>query len=1764
MASEYSRKVSEALIDQLRRGVAPWQRPWKEGERRLPYNPTSGNDYRGINSMYLASQGYDDARWLTYKQATALGAQVKRGEKGTVIEYWKFNAQEPVRDAAGNPVVVDGKVKTENVEYDKPRVFHAVVFNAAQIDGMPAAQARDLPSAQERHELAEQILRNSGARIRHGGDRAFYKPSTDSITLPTPESFDDSRSYYATALHELGHWTGHPDRLSRDLSHPFGTQGYAREELRAEIASLMVGDKIGLGHDPERHAAYVGSWIKALQEDPREIFRAAADAEKIQTYVLNYQQQQVQFVAQEQQVNLARLVELRADAAQAATDAEQAIAEARANPLHDAEDIAHIAAGATAWRDEAVATLNNALATASPDVRSDFAKLEQLELAVEETRARAADAAFERVVSSLSPERQVELGVSEKYGSLQAFSTLMTAADEHNEALGDLDVFLRANALPRSAPTLQAVSVAAELALTMHEPSSVLQAANDSLVRPHYEISKFENRIIEPMVERVDGSLGVAVKRYWEDPSLDGSELTMVHPNGDRVQLLDITFPAGGQGVVESATPEVLALFQAHGGYEDDDASRTSPEQMQVLEQAAVDSLQRSYALTQASDRGMALGEDGATTPSPAATWQVMRDAADVHGLQSSIRLAVGNENRGGVEAGGVFVVEYADTDGRVAPFTTHISATGQALTVYDGVRMTGDFYDGWSYDPSTNMDALTAAVSEHRLQLQLGPLAGERYAALQTSPVTLEQDGAAQEATTQLQALYLDHHRTRLVSTGESMPFWDEPQTQHGALLAAADTATTQQWATYIGLERTYANERAAADYSPNNSEAAAAASATKADLDAFKKLHALPDLSALERANSRLVAERDAVLLERGSTQEERDVTVVAAYVVELDRQQLLGRSWEQVLTEKMDSHEQLRAEHRADFDGPTVADLDRSRADLQLLREAVWIHAAKQATVAADELSADELQNSWKEYDAKHRPEGSGDAEQPSYQPAPESIAELRELNEFNATLQYQTVYRDKFGHTQQSLAESIAEREKVRGRTATGTDIQGFAEATILGSELQIARKAQMQRFGQASDGSIDHRAVLHGVLAPERAEAREALIERLQDLHHAALAPEHALSWGHDNQGATWATHAIAAVRKDDAVLAEWAVERYVAAEARALPQSTQGKDVLRVVQDYKAQYHGRKIDTEQPMNLGKQANSERITLAIPFSEKDLAKQLAKDAGFKLTWEKDMRAWSAPADADLTNLRQWVLGANAQTQNTVQSQAQSNVQDGNATRPSNDQVAATLDAKPAPDVAQERTYLAVPYDERETAKQAAADAGFRLTWDGQAKAWYAPAGADLAAVQQYLPTERQVPAARLVRPEEEFGDALRAVGMYLEGPAIMDGEVHRVRVDRDRGAERSGMYVGHLTGHAPGGHWENNRTKEQGNWSGAGIQDTISPQERAALNAAAAAQRQAQEAARVIKYDNGAETAQKLFAIADVATPENAYCAKKGITETAGLRTVPEPAKAVDGLLIGANYKQAEQLRADNPGKPVFTTGDLLIPLQDIHGKQWSVQSVNPSFKGLMSGGKKTGLHAIAGGPENLAASGLGQDASKPLIVAEGYATADAISKIVGHPVIVAFDSGNLLPVATGLREAFPDRTIYIAGDNDHKLEGTTINGKVQDNIGVVKAKEAAAAVGGLAIIPSFAKDDPGSDWNDVAMKPDISDAKLRASWDTAVTAAGMQTQQDQQKHASTQNQVQALQQAQVQKAVQPEQQKQKVPAVGATGDEPAKKRGVSR
>ena len=236
----FHEEFASKIIERLQEGTAPWQIPWTPGKTMLvPHNPTSGTVYRGMNRVHLALSGYGDPRWMTLKQANDNGYSILPGSKATPVVYFQFTEEKDKLDKEGKPVLdADGKPEKEKVDLDKPIVRFAHVFNAEQVDGIPPLQLTDKAYEWEPIEKAENILAASGAIIKHNqSNRAFYRRTEDAIHLPPKENFDAPDKYYATALHELGHWTGEESRLNREFG-PFGSEKYAREELRAEMAKI--------------------------------------------------------------------------------------------------------------------------------------------------------------------------------------------------------------------------------------------------------------------------------------------------------------------------------------------------------------------------------------------------------------------------------------------------------------------------------------------------------------------------------------------------------------------------------------------------------------------------------------------------------------------------------------------------------------------------------------------------------------------------------------------------------------------------------------------------------------------------------------------------------------------------------------------------------------------------------------------------------------------------------------------------------------------------------------------------------------------------------------------------------------------------------------------------------------------------------------------------------------------------------------------------------------------------------------------------------------------------------------------------------------------------------------------------------------------------------------------------------------------------------------------------------------------------------------
>lgn len=265
--------VTNTIIAQLEAGTAPWTKPWKNGNTGgiMPFNAATHRPYNGINIPILwhaaDTKGYPTHGWLTYQQALAAGWQVRNGEKATTVVFTKKLTFK----------------EEDDTEKKLSMLRQFFVFNTAQIDGLPD----DKPVVQteeERQDNAEAFIAATKADVRIGGNRACYVPSQDFVALPPKHQFKTLESFYATATHELGHWSGAKPRLDRNLEGRFGTQKYAAEELVAELTAAFLCAHLGITGEL-RHADYIANWIQLLKDDDHAIFTAASKASQAANYL---------------------------------------------------------------------------------------------------------------------------------------------------------------------------------------------------------------------------------------------------------------------------------------------------------------------------------------------------------------------------------------------------------------------------------------------------------------------------------------------------------------------------------------------------------------------------------------------------------------------------------------------------------------------------------------------------------------------------------------------------------------------------------------------------------------------------------------------------------------------------------------------------------------------------------------------------------------------------------------------------------------------------------------------------------------------------------------------------------------------------------------------------------------------------------------------------------------------------------------------------------------------------------------------------------------------------------------------------------------------------------------------------------------------------------------------------------------------------------------------------------------------------------------
>jgi antirestriction protein ArdC len=281
--------VTEKILAMLSEGVVPWRRPWRLIGRNR--NLISKRPYRGINVWLLAGSEYSSPWWVTYRQAKKLGGNVRRGEKGTKIVFWKW-LERKVKAEEGEPD--DGNGYTVR---SFPMMRYYTIFNVEQTEGLdakipPEEETEPVDPIEAGEALIERMPRKPV--IKFGGDRAYYSPLSDVVGLPERDDFETSEGYYASAFHELAHSTGHEARLgrfdSRDvMGSIFGSTTYSKEELVAEMSAAFLMAEAGI-EQPERlenSAAYIKGWLKALNDDHSLVVVAAQAAQKAADFILD-------------------------------------------------------------------------------------------------------------------------------------------------------------------------------------------------------------------------------------------------------------------------------------------------------------------------------------------------------------------------------------------------------------------------------------------------------------------------------------------------------------------------------------------------------------------------------------------------------------------------------------------------------------------------------------------------------------------------------------------------------------------------------------------------------------------------------------------------------------------------------------------------------------------------------------------------------------------------------------------------------------------------------------------------------------------------------------------------------------------------------------------------------------------------------------------------------------------------------------------------------------------------------------------------------------------------------------------------------------------------------------------------------------------------------------------------------------------------------------------------------------------------------------
>ena len=1633
------------IIAMLEKGQAPWQQPWKAGELHPPFNPVSGTVYSGLNRVMLSEPDYADPRWMTFKHAQSQNYRVKKGSKSQTVVHWQWSESIDKLDENGRPVLdAYGEPEKMTVRLERPRVRFYSVFHADQLETengqpIPAFEPKELEW--KPNERAEAILTASGAKIIHDQrDRGFYTIQKDEIHLPPKENFANEGDYYSTAFHELGHWTRHPSRLNRENG-PYGSEMYAREELRAHIASWMLSQDLGIAFNPEQnHASYVQDWIKVLKDDPYEIVRACSDAERIKQYIMGLDQKQEQ---------AAEIIfsELENDGGQSPPVGQEAAPDGAAARLNTVIEIAAGKCAAATDREAMIEALLDAdklihVAQDSPDYYAPGTEVESTllqHMAWETRRLTESNAGIEghaetliynlAVLAHIQGRRTNSVHLDSYRAVLQGYADhYHFGPDDTSLACGDLISFKHDfdnGMLEWSVDTTHHTILCRENADSpWREPtepeSKILESAGELNLAPIIRLRDGQFLTYDGLVHD-----SPVLEREFTQEDIENPAIYLTSAIEQITRLNAQAYDIKNTRSALGATQNLLIRAVASPAY---NAPGTE------VESALIKSMHYRCSL-----------HDVASEPA----WLL-------DSLNYSL-VALGNiqTNRLKLEGKSANIAKLAEYSKDMGP---------QEVLLASG-RLT-DFkrdLDGKEKDWCWDRESGTVLCRE-KDDLPWRPLDGVEQSQLRVYdhqanlvPVVRLADGQVMTYDGQLHGPSLVQESQREVDTEIIKRYLENA----AARIAAAIENGEQKSVREDLLKEAVNRGRNIISRPAFNSVAHTADAAMLkyvvhnlgpiAEPDAVIRSDELPfmlnDVLMMGQINAKRMSDHvtagkfqkaiEANIRERFANNPERAEALIPRMTgrqVNFDQGLPSGRQW----CRRLNDGAALYRNHdhdlwRTDSDGHLKEDFPGVQRPL--LTPILQVDGKSFLTLDGNQYSADPekqtaLDEKDRETDVHLRTLYANEVLEMLVRP---NLA-LHRQNAFGSMLATVPEARKiDFNKGEVKFNAFLDTIEKIGQRELAASALDSDSGLTMA----QIENRAVNNVLEIiAATRELDYRGLDYAANEMPGPKYRVVPLlpvaegEKAVDLQYRGQALR-GLREARD--GETPRVFAVAH-QNGNALIAGFEDRGNAEGFTRAL--------------------NGREITfINMPVP---RFSEEKVMLEVPFKEKEAAKVLGA------TWDKEAKKWCARPGTDLTPLSQW-----------IPQELEHN--------PQSLEPPTTAPARPsAAEVAKEVIYLNVAYKERREAKEAGAK------WNAQKKLWYAPVGSDLAKLGKFLPENEPEPAPA-VSPVEEFRRLLEANGFVFKGDPIMDGKIHRVPIEGKPG-QRDGAYQAYADG-VPNGWFENHRdgAGKVSKWVYSGQQ--LTPAQKTAMQAQVEQRREQLEKDRENQYAQAAERAFDKFAACagNPVDPEHPYLKSKGVGNY-GLH------QDQDGnlLVFGLNLDLCEfPGQAPPEAGPRPDLDDLTVTR-----RIQTVQTIAPNGEKRFEPGsrKKGAVHLIGENQFKKIAydQAFGQKSlfgdlkeSPEILLAEGYATGASLYKATGLPVAVAFDAGNLLPVTEALRRKFPQAELTICADHDHTRK---------INVGLQKAYETARAVGGKVVFPQFTEEEKAkglTDFNDLAQSRGI-------------------------------------------------------------------------